>query len=394
MRILHLVSDEKFISFTEELFASIPGIDNSYLIIVQNSQKPLKYIKNTESKFIIDKHLIAEVSSEKHPHDAIIIHYLDTLKIRVINQLKTAAPILWSGWGGDYYEALNPLRKNIFGPQTIVLNKKIYSGNSLVHQLSDSIRSLKRYLIDEPRIVDFIKKVHFFSSPIPDDIKVITSAFPLQAEYLQINYGSVEKTFNAGPPMTSGRDILVGNSASASNNHLEIFSALQCIDLEDRRVIVPLSYGSEAYRDQIISAGQRMLGGNFIPLIEFMPLDAYNALISKCSTVIMGHRRQQAVGNIATMLYKGARIFLEQNTTTYQFLKSRGAAIFTLDDLANSRTDRSQFQPLPPELQAINARVVDDFWSHQRVTNNVQQLVTRIENHISSAIKNQSIPVR
>jgi hypothetical protein len=179
--------------------------------------------------------------------------------------------------------------------------------------------------------------------------------------------------------MSAGRDILVGNSSSVSNNHLEVFDLLARHDLGDRKIVVPLSYGSPTYRDRIIQAGQAMFGARFVPLVDFMSLDQYNATISSCAIVIMGHRRQQGVGNIATMLYKGARVFLHENTTTYQFLKSRGAHISGLAELESGAV--ADLQALGPPQQAMNAQVVHDFWNDELVRNNASQLVQQLRQH-------------
>lgn len=385
MRILHLVSDEKFIPFATELFASIPDTKNSYLIVVGDSTKPLKYIRNADKKNIVDKHLIAKISAETYPHDAIVIHYLDALKIRIIDQLNTSAPIVWSGWGGDYYEAFTALRSGILGAETKKLDQQIQSALPFREKFVGVFRKIKRNTIDEFRAIKFIGKIDYFSAPIPNDFNVIKDAIPIKADYLQINYGSVEKTFDVGPSMAVGDDILVGNSASASNNHLEIFSALRKIDLGSRNVIVPLSYGCAKYRDHIIEAGRKIFGNKFIPMVDFVPLETYNTQISNCSLVVMGHRRQQAVGNIATMLYKGARIFIEQSTTTYQFLKSQGAIIFSMEDLAQARNDVTLLRPLSHDDQSKNAHVIDNFWGQQQVNDNARKFVARLRHHHSTA---------
>ncbi|HMW54780.1 MAG TPA: TDP-N-acetylfucosamine:lipid II N-acetylfucosaminyltransferase [Accumulibacter sp.] len=379
MHIVHLVSDEKFISFISEIFASIPGITNSYLIAVPDVKQPLKYLKKLESKVVVDKHTITQIPAVYHTHDAIIIHYLDILKIKIINHLTTSAPIVWSGWGADYYETFTPLKMDILGPETQALDASIKAKRSLLAKVRDQLRALKIQFIDEPALIKFSKKIKYFSAPIPNDIDIIKNILPLRTEYLQINYGSVEKTFNIGPTITSGSDILVGNSASASNNHLEIFKALSHLDLGSRRTIVPLSYGDQIYRDYVIEAGKKILGRRFVPLVDFMPLEAYNTLISNCSLVVMGHRRQQAVGNIATMLYKGARVFLDQSTTTYNFLKSRGAIIYRLEDMDEARTNAALLQPLTQDAQLTNIRIITELWSQQRVNENVRQLVARLQ---------------
>ena len=61
-------------------------------------------------------------------------------------------------------------------------------------------------------------------------------------------------------------------------------------------------------KEAILELGEKTLGNSFDPIIEFLPLNAYNARIQSCSHVIMAHERQQAFGTIVTMLYGGGEI--------------------------------------------------------------------------------------
>ncbi|MEX8519827.1 MAG: TDP-N-acetylfucosamine:lipid II N-acetylfucosaminyltransferase [Leptothrix sp. (in: b-proteobacteria)] len=379
MRILHLVSDEKFIPFVDEIFCRVSGVVNTYLVIVADATQPLKYLQPLQSKFVADKHTLDSIRPEDVSHDAIIIHYLDPLKIRVVRNLRTRAPIVWSGWGGDYYESFSALNKDIFGQNTKLLQDQLISSQSLLSRFRGKLSKLLYQHWHEASIIRFMKRIDYFSAPIPEDYERICDHLQLRAKYQQINYASLEMTFDQGPSMTTGTDILIGNSASASNNHLEVFDLLKRCDIGTRNVIVPLSYGSAAYRNAIVQVGIPAFGEHFVPLVDFMPLEQYNTLISNCSIVIMGHKRQQAVGNIATMLYKGAKVFLEECTTTFQFLRSRGAHVYSLSDLAQP-TD-GLLDPLGHAEQMQNAEVIRDFWNDARVQDNATQLVTRLRSH-------------
>lgn len=47
----------------------------------------------------------------------------------------------------------------------------------------------------------------------------------------------------------------------------------------------------------------------------------------------MNHLRQQAGGNISSMLYKGATIFLNRENPFYDFYYDQGVTLFTIDEL-------------------------------------------------------------
>jgi len=175
----------------------------------------------------------------------------------------------------------------------------------------------------------------------------------------------------------TGDDILLGNSATATNNHVEAISLLSSIELGDRKIVVPLSYGDNQYGDFIERHGNRLLGEKFMPIRRFMPIDEYNELISRCSIVIMNHRRQQALGTIYTMLYYGAKLFMDHRSIVYEFLKRHGASVFSIQDMIDLRA--KAFSPISYAEKKKNIEVVESFWSHAVVMDNARKFVKLIQ---------------
>jgi hypothetical protein len=136
-----------------------------------------------------------------------------------------------------------------------------------------------------------------------------------------------------------GNNILIGNSSSYSNNHLEVFEHLKTFDLEDKKLIVPLSYGDPILSKQLVSKGQNLLKDNFYPILDFMPLSDYTKLMQTCNVVIMNHYRQQAVGNIISAVYLGTKVFLNKENSAYIYLKGLGCHVYEITEDLNSHTD-------------------------------------------------------
>ena len=70
---------------------------------------------------------------------------------------------------------------------------------------------------------------------------------------------------------------------------------------------------------------------NLHPLVEFMPLNDYNQTIRQCGIVIMGHYRQQAVGNVLAMIWMGAKVYLDERNSLYHYLKRIGISVFSIE---------------------------------------------------------------
>lgn len=175
-----------------------------------------------------------------------------------------------------------------------------------------------------------------------------------------------------------GPDLLVGNSATPSNNHMELFQLLKSLDLEGRRLIVPLSYGDIQYADHVVALGQRMFGSRFVPLRDFLSADAFAEKIATCGFVFMNHVRQQATGNVTLSLFKGAKVFLRPANLLSHFYRRLGAVI---EDIPEGNVPASSYllAPLDDEVRTHNRQVIMDYWSERVVLGQVRGLAALIQ---------------
>lgn len=71
----------------------------------------------------------------------------------------------------------------------------------------------------------------------------------------------------------TGVNILVGNSADPSNNHIESLEKLLPYKEDEIRIFVPLSYGNQKHAKRVIKTGMAWFGDKFVPLTSFMAFD-------------------------------------------------------------------------------------------------------------------------
>jgi hypothetical protein len=131
----------------------------------------------------------------------------------------------------------------------------------------------------------------------------------------------------------SGKSILVGNSATPSNNHLDILIFLKKAAGQLDRIVLPLSYGDASYGEIVGAEYQHTFGERVILLTEYVGIEQYTRLVEQCGFVLMGHIRQQAMGNIYLALYQGAKVFLHERSFAFRELKKLGYIIYRLQDL-------------------------------------------------------------
>lgn len=129
--------------------------------------------------------------------------------------------------------------------------------------------------------------------------------------------------------------ILVGNSATIENCHLEAFNILAPLANEDIEILCPLSYGSNDYRELVIKKATEIFGEKFIPITQFYDFYDYIELLSTCTIGIFPNNRQQAMGNIGIMIELGKKIYMRSNTSMYRHYENLGIKIHTLEELGN-----------------------------------------------------------
>jgi dTDP-N-acetylfucosamine:lipid II N-acetylfucosaminyltransferase len=93
----------------------------------------------------------------------------------------------------------------------------------------------------------------------------------------------------------------------------------------------------------------------------------------------MNHRRQQALGNIGAMLQRGAKVYLDERNVVYQFLKKRGAHVFSTIDFTKSQGHL--FEPLDEFKVLQNREVLEAFWGDDIVRKNAMCFIDRIEKY-------------
>lgn len=388
MNILHLVEDEKFIDFFAMTMSLVDGSNHKYIVRTSNPDKPLRHIIHCNPFRKVDDSYFSSgtMHGDLADCDVLVVHFLTKQGVKIINQAPKRVKVVWSGWGADYYHLLPGGVDSLLGSETLKISREINfqraGFNPLLHMRLGlrSLEFLKNFSSNKIALMQAIRRINYFSSPIPEDYALLKNALgsKICAEYVQLNYGSLEATFNVGDDdEIEKRNILVGNSSNFSNNHVEVFRLLSKHDLSGRKVIVPLSYGDFDYQKIIINKGCEILGSKFEAVTEFMPLIEYNKIISTCSYAIMNQYRQQALGNICSVLYSGAKLFMNKKNITSNFLKTGDVCFFDVDVLAKNCDNT--FVSLTCEQKLKNKQFIKSFWGEDAVLKNAYKFIDKMK---------------
>lgn len=330
---------DKFIKFIDDNFDI-----SRHIFILFN--KELRYLTSnhiiTPDFFSIYdlKHIYKKMTESK----AIFLHSLfdtRTLLLLAMNK-KYLSKTFWVLWGGDLY---NYWLKDKHSPKEWMVEK------------------IKSFVIRNVRgIVALVEEDYLFAKQ-----KYNTAAKYIYAFYPNpVDFETLNKVYNQSDPVqeTKVKQILVGNSAAPTNNHFEILDALARYQLKDVTIICPLSYGPQDYADQVEQYGYSLFGSKFVALREFLSPLEYAKILVNIDVAIFAHKRQQALGNILSLLYLGKKVYVRSDTSTWNFFKRLSVRVFdTKKILEGSETNIFAFDE---GIAFKNREIVKSEFSEER----------------------------
>jgi dTDP-N-acetylfucosamine:lipid II N-acetylfucosaminyltransferase len=344
MKHLHLIPNDKFtspyIKFINENFGEtqhffmILGSGIGSAILLKNNT--IKLERNVKSvlyllKYMNKVHKI-HIHGLFHPQ-LVYLLFLQPWLLRKCN---------WIIWGGDLYHyklGFKSFKNNLY---EFIRKFVIQRVGSITTHIKGDYELAKTWYNTRAK--------YFYSFMYPSNL------------YKHIDLSKIDKDEDCF-------NILVGNSADPTNNHLEVFEHLEKHLEKSIKIICPLSYGDLNYKDQVIKKGKMKFGHRFMPLEEFMSLEEYFKLLGNIDIAIFNHKRQQALGNITTLLSLGKKVYIREEITTWDFCEEHGLKVFS----ANNGFDKL-FEPLDENTKVSNQRVMKQKFSEEKLVNDWKRI--------------------
>lgn len=378
MKLLHLIKDEKFPDSAYEFFEAVAPGQSTYMLDGQTA--PIQYLQKVTplrvSKYAFwNKSFVKSISS----YDAVILHSLYSFSLEVLARIDPKVPVVWVGMGYDYYDLVSGKAENLLKSETRKYHNPAKGKGrwSPVRVMKGVARRLLHPNVSRKK--HLIKRIDLFAPVLQGEHSLVRAAvgdpFP---DYIRWNYGKIADLVDGklGNRTVSGKNILVGNSAAPTNNHMDVFLKLLEVGVPAHsKVIVPLSYGNLEYREKVLQEGERLFGSQFVPITEFMALEEYIELLSSCSSVVMGHLRQQAAGNLFISLFLGARVFLEVENPLYEEFSSMGLEVNTSNMLRSQDLD----EPLPPGIVSQHQNILKQARGREAFEHYTSKLIAELE---------------
>lgn len=336
LTILHVFPDEKFFDPISITYDHQDGIINLYYLYTPNKDYKFKFIKLTDKVTIINdkKEYLDLFSSEDI--DVILFHSLRKAFLDLFKYIDKKKIVIWWSWGGDIYnrifEDVKPLISwNLYKPIT---NQYFQENNANSQQQRKTIRQRLRLIKHKYIIWKIIRRVDLFIPCIPIDYKLLKK----QCKFFHANIFShpgLLKEFKF-VCHEEPKNILIGNSFTYTNNHLDIFERIYNYTIDDgRKYVIPVNYGwgkPFGNNPDNLIALCKLKSNTTVWLKDYIERDKYFELFNNITHAIFGVLRQQALANIYSCLRNGIKVYLYKDSLVAKQLKEDGFIFFTIDD--------------------------------------------------------------
>lgn len=376
---IHFVTDDKFIK-DEILCYENAGLTCNKYYYVGLGNNNFKFIDNNVVEVISPRDVISIFNSK--PIDAVCLHNLYSLPFDLITRIPLSITVIWYAWGFDLYSnpaPLNPLL-NIgerFMPETC----KIAKYKSIKLKLKSVIKKLiKPNNIDKIKLEQAkaaIERVDYFAGVFPIEYEMIKATVPyfrakkITHNYIHPNEFKLEE-INIEPQIT-GKNILLGNSASFYGNHIDIMNKIAPFVESEVKIICPLSYaGTPKYVQQVINQGKKLFGDRFIPLTTYLTLDEYTNIIRSCNRFVMGMIQQAATCNCLTSLWDGIKIYAPKNSMNFAQYNNMGIKIYSIEDDFGRETDEQHNNLID------NRKIIEKNYSYRSWIRDLEDCIMQI----------------
>ena len=239
--------------------------------------------------------------------DKIILHGLFHVELILALALKPwiLKNCYWIVWGGDIYR----------------------------QDQSSAINLKKRFL---SALYGFVaRRMGYFVTHVRGDYEWIRRRYGARGQWRE-SFVYLSNIYDHHPVPARDDDytnLLVGNSATKTNRHFEIFDALAPLMHEKVRIYCPLSYSDKEYAALVAAKGRSMFGDQFVALMDFMPYDEYLGVLARTDIAIFAHKRQQAMGNVINLLGMGKKVYMRRDTSGWRVFNDLSIKLYDFDAL-------------------------------------------------------------
>ena len=187
-----------------------------------------------------------------------------------------------------------------------------------------------------------ISRLSYIATLTTGDYDLARKWYKTKAKNIRVNYcdeneiNILKDVQKMNLPESDTVNILLGNSATESNCHIDMLDVLSKFKNENICIYVPLSYGNMEYAKKVKEYGSKIFRDKIVYIEKFMDRRQYFSLLARMQVTIFNHDRQQALGNIFAILFLGKKVYLRQGTAMWsEITNSWKYHVFSTEEIEN-----------------------------------------------------------
>jgi dTDP-N-acetylfucosamine:lipid II N-acetylfucosaminyltransferase len=350
---LHIVPDSKF---SQVFFHNLLEIDlvKNNRVVVRTREKKLKYIKHDLPFAPLYSSRFKDIVGDTSTYERVYIHQFSPLMYRWV-AINRFTELNWMTWGTDLYN-LPFIQQDFYEPITGAYVKsaakndwmyllKLYATNMM---FKNSAYSKVQH------VLTWMNTEFNFAKQSLSSLNAGHQFFFYENEVPYHQLDSLTKVSSAKQNVPLS--IIVGNSGTPTNNHLDAVKKIAESGVE-ANLYIPLSYGDQSY----VSFLKQNLGfyknGRIEFMEKFMAFNEYLAFLSNTDALVMNHVRPQGYGNIFMMMYLNKPVFMNSKNISLPDLQAGGLKWQSLENI----------HLLKGQIEAENKAAVKNMLSHERL---------------------------
>lgn len=372
IKVLHLVPDDKFFDGVIRHWENDEDFTNKSIFISKRKNYSFRFIRSIEKiENLWNKRMIKERFNEKD-YDVLFIHSFRAVYWNYMKYIPKDRIVIWWIWGHDIYNhtrGLAPLIKvNLYKPET--KKYKDSTNHSIAQIIRNMIWRILRVLLIKERNYA-INRVDYCQPVVKEEYTILQQLPFFKAK--EFYYKDSNILFENTPTKNPCGNILLGNSSTLTNNHVDALNYVLKYKQKNQKVIMPLSYGDMKYKKWL---KERLNDSSIEVLEDFIPKDEYFKLVDSCSYEVIGTIRQQAMGNIQYALSKGVKVFLYKDSIAYINYKKLGYVVFAIEEMTlESLSTPLSKKEIEQNIQASQKEVARRESIHQRCVNEIREIL-------------------
>lgn len=340
---IHIMPIDKFTNeYIKYMNRQYELSDNLFYIYEYGASFAIESYANVQTVAYLSSEI--DLSKLCESSDKLVIHSLlsaSIIKFLYFNQEKIDfGRIILVVWGGDIYNC------NLSGE---ISNEK------------------ERELEDMKRIL--LKKIKKFMTFACADFEYMQKVYGVSGiQYDCLYPSSIDYEFLCGLRNTSNKSTVIqlGNSATFTNQHMNALEILSKYKFEAIKIICPLSYGNDEYRNLVISYGRNIFGNKFVPVLKYMNPKDYAKMLNRVDIAIFNNNRQQATANIEILSFLGKKIYIRSDNSLWKHYVLRDKCAF--EDVEKIRTQSfEEFKYHSQNSININRKYFKKIWDENYI---------------------------